>query len=493
MSLHTPPAVVERLRAQAAALHVELDLLGQERWSRRAAMSDRSASTPRRQGWSSLPTRTCAQEAKWHDELAAVQQIHALRVSEGASEEEAGCAGGTFAFGAAASPSSERCFRSQQEAPLIFPQVDEQVVAAIVADWTGIPVGRMVQDEVAAVFSLQARLDERVIGQGHASQRLPSAFRLRGLTSFRPRQTGGRIPVGWAVGRRQDRNRAGAGGSNVRRGAEPHHHQHERVPGAAHRVDLKGAPPGYVGYGEGGVLTEAVRRPYSVILLDEVEKGPPRCPRNFLPGVRQGLDGGRRREAHRLQEHHHPADEQHGLELIANLCEDQKACPTSMCFGSDCSRSCAPSSRLRSWGALSSCPICRWGSTPWKTSSSLHLAAWSAHENAARHRTWLHARPGGRHHRALRHPRNRRAPPDRVHRAEGCCLCCRGSGSTPCRSANDHPYVRRRSGPRQRQPRFARRRRHRLPHRIRLTFPAAAVRFSVRPVQVPTSFSREFS
>ncbi len=80
----------------------------------------------------------------------------------------------------------------------------------------------------------------------------------------------------------------------------------------AHTVStLKGSPPGYVGYGEGGVLTEAVRRrPYSVVLLDEVEKAHPRCPRNLLPGLRQGLDGGCRGPLHRLQEHHHHPDQQ---------------------------------------------------------------------------------------------------------------------------------------------------------------------------------------
>ena len=78
----------------------------------------------------------------------------------------------------------------------------------------------------------------------------------------------------------------------------------------AHTVStLKGAPPGYVGYGEGGVLTEAVRRkPYSVVLLDEVEKAHSGRARDLLPGLRQGRDGGRRRPPDRLQEHADPAD-----------------------------------------------------------------------------------------------------------------------------------------------------------------------------------------
>ena len=78
----------------------------------------------------------------------------------------------------------------------------------------------------------------------------------------------------------------------------------------AHTVStLKGAPPGYVGYGEGGVLTEAVRRrPYSVVLLDEVEKAHPDVHEIFFQVFDKGMDGGRRGPPHRLQEHAHPAD-----------------------------------------------------------------------------------------------------------------------------------------------------------------------------------------
>ena len=88
-----------------------------------------------------------------------------------------------------------------------------------------------------------------------------------------PEQADRRVHAVRPLGRRQDRDRAHAGRGALRRRAERHHHQHERVPGSAHRLDAQGLAAGYVGYGEGGVLTEAVRRrPYSVVLLDEVEK-----------------------------------------------------------------------------------------------------------------------------------------------------------------------------------------------------------------------------
>ncbi|MCQ0989529.1 type VI secretion system ATPase TssH [Jiella marina] len=159
---------------------------------------------------------------------------------------------------------------------MIHAQVDADAVASVVADWTGIPVGRMLRDEIATVLNLAERLKQRVIGQDH------------GL---------------WTIARRIETSRAGlddpgkpvgvfllAGPSGVGK-TETALALAETLYGGeqnlitinmsefqeAHTVSLlKGAPPGYVGYGEGGRLTEAVRRrPYSVVLLDEVEKAHP--------------------------------------------------------------------------------------------------------------------------------------------------------------------------------------------------------------------------
>ena len=164
----------------------------------------------------------------------------------------------------------------QGETPLILPSVDYQAVASVVGDWTGIPVGRMVKNEIETVLQLADTLNERVIGQKHGLE---------------------------MIGRRIETSRAGldnpskpigvfmlAGPSGVGKTesalalAEAMYGGEQNVITInmsefqeAHTVStLKGAPPGYVGYGEGGVLTEAVRRkPYSVVLLDEVEKAHP--------------------------------------------------------------------------------------------------------------------------------------------------------------------------------------------------------------------------
>ena len=123
------------------------------------------------------------------------------------------------------------------------------------------------------MLKLCRQLDERVIGQRHAlemiARRIQTAAR---KLDNRNKPIGVFMLVG-PMRRRQDRDRAGPGRSALRRRAEHHHDQHERVPGSPYRLAPQGRAAGYVGYGEGGVLTEAVRRrPYSVVLLDEVEK-----------------------------------------------------------------------------------------------------------------------------------------------------------------------------------------------------------------------------
>jgi type VI secretion system protein VasG len=164
----------------------------------------------------------------------------------------------------------------QGESPLIFPTVDAQAVAAVVADWTGVPVGRMMQDEIRTVLSLGDILERRVIGQRHALDTIA-----RRIQTSRARLDNENRPIGVFM-------LAGPSGTGK---TETALSLAETLFGdessliainmsefqEAHTVStLKGAPPGYVGYGEGGKLTEAVRRrPYSVVLLDEVEKAHP--------------------------------------------------------------------------------------------------------------------------------------------------------------------------------------------------------------------------
>jgi len=161
----------------------------------------------------------------------------------------------------------------QGESPLIFPSVDAGAIASVVADWTGIPVGRMVKNEVEQVLRLADTLEKRVIGQRHALDTIA-----RRIQTSRARIDNPNRPIGvfMLVGP------SGTGKTETALTlAEALYGGEQNMISInmsefqeAHTVStLKGSPPGYVGYGEGGILTEAVRRrPYSVVLLDEVEK-----------------------------------------------------------------------------------------------------------------------------------------------------------------------------------------------------------------------------
>ncbi|RBB31242.1 type VI secretion system ATPase TssH, partial [Burkholderia reimsis] len=161
----------------------------------------------------------------------------------------------------------------QGDAPLVFPEVDEAIVAEIVSDWTGIPAGRMVTDEIAAVRKLPDTLEARVIGQTDALRQIGERVQTAraGLTD--PKKPLGVFLLAGPSGVGKTETALAlaealyGGEQNLITINMSEYQESHTVSG------LKGAPPGYVGYGEGGVLTEAVRRrPYSVVLLDEVEK-----------------------------------------------------------------------------------------------------------------------------------------------------------------------------------------------------------------------------
>ncbi|MDP5208193.1 type VI secretion system ATPase TssH [Microbulbifer sp. 2205BS26-8] len=164
----------------------------------------------------------------------------------------------------------------QGNTPLIQPAVDEQAIAAVVANWTGIPLGKMVSDEIIAVKTLAERLNKRIIGQPHAIEAIAQAIR-----TARAGLTDPRKPVGVfmfcgtsGVGKTETAlalaDELFGGEQNITTINMAEFKEEHKV------SMLLGSPPGYVGYGEGGVLTEAARRkPYSVILLDEIEKAHP--------------------------------------------------------------------------------------------------------------------------------------------------------------------------------------------------------------------------
>ena len=167
----------------------------------------------------------------------------------------------------------EKLDEMQGEAPLVLPTADEQAVGAVVQDWTGIPVGRMVKNEIESVLKLADTLDQRVIGQKHGLQMIAKRVQTSRAKLDNPNKPIGVFMLAGPSGVGKTETalalaEALYGGEQNVITINMSEYQE------AHTVStLKGAPPGYVGYGEGGVLTEAVRRrPYSVVLLDEVEK-----------------------------------------------------------------------------------------------------------------------------------------------------------------------------------------------------------------------------
>ena len=217
----------------------------------------------------------------------------------------------------------------QGEDPLILPSVDEQAVASVVADWTGIPVGRMVKNEIQAVLSLADNLEKRVIGQRHALEAIAKRIQTSRAGLDNPSKPIGVFllagPSG--VGKTETALTLAetlyGGESNIITINMSEFQE-------AHTVStLKGSPPGYVGYGEGGVLTEAVRRrPYSVVLLDEVEKAHPDVHEIFFQVFDKGMmeDG-----EGRLIDFKNTIillTTNVGSDLIMNLCKDPDLMPS---------------------------------------------------------------------------------------------------------------------------------------------------------------------
>lgn len=216
----------------------------------------------------------------------------------------------------------------QGDDPLILPAVDEQAIASVVADWTGIPVGRMVKNEISAVLRLAETLGERVIGQRHGLDTIA-----RRIQTARARLDNPNKPIGvfMLVGP------SGVGKTETALAlAETLYGGEQNVITInmsefqeAHTVStLKGAPPGYVGYGEGGVLTEAVRRrPYSIVLLDEVEKAHPDVHEIFFQVFDKGwMEDGEGRYID-FKNTIILLTSNVGSELITNLCKDPELVP----------------------------------------------------------------------------------------------------------------------------------------------------------------------
>jgi type VI secretion system protein VasG len=299
VSQHATPAEVDDSRRRIEALETELGIIARE-GAIGIDVRERAALAGERLAGERL--RLEALEARWDEERRLVDELLALRarLRDGARPVEEAARGGQDGAdthvqppapgdGSAGEVEVEReglrrrlgevqaqLADLQGERPLILPTVDYQAVAAVVADWTGIPVGRMARNEIETVLRLPELLARRVIGQDHAM-----AMIARRIQSARAGLDDPAKPVGVfllagtsGVGKTET---ALALAETLYGGEQNLVTVNMSEYQEAHTVSsLKGAPPGYVGYGEGGVLTEAVRRkPYSVVLLDEVEKAHP--------------------------------------------------------------------------------------------------------------------------------------------------------------------------------------------------------------------------
>jgi type VI secretion system protein VasG len=272
MSQNAVPAQVEDLRRRIDALAAEHAALSRET----QAGIDHAERLAEIEGDKAAAEDEFATlEQRWREELELVQRARDLRarLEAAGNGEDAGERDTLKADMAAVSAELERL---QGERPLIHVCCDGQTVAEVISGWTGIPVGRMVKDEIATVMRLQAMLEERVIGQSHALKQIAQRIQTARASLDDP---GKPIGVFLLVGT------SGVGKTETALALADILYGGERNMitinmsefQEAHTVaTLKGSPPGYVGYGEGGVLTEAVRRkPYSVVLLDEIEKAHP--------------------------------------------------------------------------------------------------------------------------------------------------------------------------------------------------------------------------
>lgn len=276
ISLHAVPAEVDDSRRRIEALQTELAIIirehaiGIDTGTRQASVSDALAQERE---------RLADVEQRWSEERVLVDELLMLRASLRESAGTVDAEAPSVAHHELRTQLREvqrRLAALQGETPLILPTVDYQAVATVVADWTGIPVGRMARNEIETVLKLDQLMAKRIIGQDHALRMIAKRIQTSRAGLDNPNKPIGVFMLAGTSGVGKTETalalaEALYGGEQNIITINMSEFQE------AHTVStLKGAPPGYVGYGEGGVLTEAVRRkPYSVVLLDEVEKAHP--------------------------------------------------------------------------------------------------------------------------------------------------------------------------------------------------------------------------
>jgi type VI secretion system protein VasG len=322
ISQHATPPQLEDCRRAIEALKFELEILGRES----AVGVDHAERVAEIEGKLTAETARLAElETHWTTEKELVTKIIETKQKLAASpaEKDGEKKPDHTAVLQELGNLEKELGKVQGESPLIFPTVDEQAVASVVADWTGIPVGRMVKNEIQAVLNLADNLEKRVVGQRHGLDAIAKRIQTSRAGLDNPSKPIGVFMLAGPSGVGKTESALAlaetlyGGESNVITINMSEFQE-------AHTVStLKGSPPGYVGYGEGGVLTEAVRRrPYSVVLLDEVEKAHPDVHEIFF----QVFDKGRMEDGEgRLIDFKNTIiilTTNVGSDLVMNLCKD---------------------------------------------------------------------------------------------------------------------------------------------------------------------------
>ncbi|MBN8454499.1 type VI secretion system ATPase TssH [Accumulibacter sp.] len=370
VSLHATPAEVDDSRRRISALETEHEIIAREK-DIGIDVGEREAQVEA--GLSAERLRLQEVERRWEQERTLVDELLALRARLRSASQAAGVAAGetgpavaadaaaTAGTAAAEAPADEAAAAAatttaeapaddttadrqtllarleevqrqlselQGEHPLILPTVDYQAVASVVADWTGIPVGRMARNEIETVLRLPQILAQRIIGQDHAMEMIARRIQTSRAGLDNPNKPIGVFMLAGTSGVGKTETalalaEALYGGEQNVITINMSEYQE------AHTVStLKGAPPGYVGYGEGGVLTEAVRRrPYSVVLLDEVEKAHPDVHEVFFQVFDKGwMEDGEGRVIN-FKNTLILLTTNAGSELISSLCKDPDLMP----------------------------------------------------------------------------------------------------------------------------------------------------------------------
>jgi type VI secretion system protein VasG len=336
ISQHAVPAEVDDCRKRIEALETELAIIGREKAvgvevAAREQVANEKLATEQE--------RLAGLEVRWNAEKELVGKIlelrgklrsagHAVDAAEPAEADAGSEANDRDAWLTELKALQTQLHEQQGESPLILPTVDQQAVGAVVQDWTGIPVGRMVKNEIETVLKLPDLLEQRIIGQRHALEMIAKRIQTSRAGLDNPNKPIGVFMLAGTSGVGKTETALAlaetlyGGEQNVITINMSEYQE-------AHTVStLKGAPPGYVGYGEGGVLTEAVRRrPYSVVLLDEVEKAHPDVHEIFFQVFDKGwMEDGEGRVID-FKNTLILLTTNAGTDLIASLCKDPDLMP----------------------------------------------------------------------------------------------------------------------------------------------------------------------